>query len=208
VESLPRTPKFRIVKSSVSEDYERWEDEGGEEADGAEGSQNPRQAGTPLAFHDTVPRRMATDDIPETPWHRFRFERAYDGDTPYIVALLDEAKGVYAQGYMRLMGVQCPEIRGGTAATKAKAQRAKSFTEAWLSHDHLHGLDSDEYPFLFYAICVDKYGRWLAHVECIQGHCLNDDLIAEGHAVSYLGPTGISALEAIEDGEEQIARTG
>jgi hypothetical protein len=111
-----------------------------------------------------------------------------------MTVLLDQAKGISIQGYCRLMGVQCPEVRTLDAYEKKRGNCAKWFTETWFGSamsGHLHDQEPGSYAFFAYAREDDKYGRWLAHVECIKGHCLNDDLIASNNAISYLGPTAL-----------------
>ena len=102
------------------------------------------------------------------------------------------------EGWSRLMGVQCPEIRTTDVQEKLKGYQAKWYTEAWFGGSlsgHLHGQNPDSDAFYAYAREDDKYGRWLTHIECVEGHCLNDALVASNNAISYLGPTGLTQEE-------------
>ena len=112
--------------------------------------------------------------------------------------LLDRSKGIRMEGYSRLMGVQCPEVRTTDLSEKRKGLLAKRYTETWFSDTlsgHLHGQDTNSDAFYAYSSEDDKYGRWMSHIECIRGHCLNDALIASNNAISYLGPTGLTQEE-------------
>lgn len=145
-------------------------------------------------IENPLPRGLFAADPRIVGWKRFRFDYAYDGDTVWITAMLDSAKGVIGQGYVRLMGVQCAEIRTTDPEEKRQGYEAKKYTEVWFN-THLHGAIINSYAFVMYAETDDKYGRWLGHIECSQGHCVNDDLLASKHAISYLGPTGLSIEE-------------
>lgn len=106
----------------------------------------------------------------------------YDGDT--ITVDLD--LGVYVHKTpisCRLAGIDTPEIRTKIAAEKEAAYAARD----WL-REKIEGrsilLHSLEEP--------DKYGRLLARIWCEETcgeECINDLLIAEGHALSYDGGT-------------------
>lgn len=74
---------------------------------------------------------------------------------------------------LRLLGIDAPETHGPTApAGHRAAQRVSDLC-----------LDRD---VVLYTHKPDKYGRWLATVHVLEG-CVNDLLIAEGHAVPYHG---------------------
>jgi endonuclease YncB( thermonuclease family) len=83
---------------------------------------------------------------------------------------------------IRLANVNAPELKTG-----APGQQARAFSDAWVTqHDHEGGR---RFYLRFYHVWQDDFGRFLARVECSEGHCLNDDLVASGNAVPYLVQT-------------------
>jgi len=82
--------------------------------------------------------------------------RVVDGDT----VDLDVDLGFYMTAAIRfrVLGVNTPELRGGTDETKAEAKKAKAFVEAELSKA--------------VSICIktekaDSFGRWLADISYV-----------------------------------------
>lgn len=99
----------------------------------------------------------------------------YDGDT--LIANLDLGMGVTMRASCRLLGLDTPEIKGKTAKEKTAAVAAKQRLAALLSSG----------PLLFHSTAKpDKYGRLLVKV-WIGAICVNDAMLAEGHAVPYDG---------------------
>lgn len=96
-----------------------------------------------------------------------------DGDTFNVT--IDFGCFTYIQKALRVANINAPEM--STDAGKA----AKVWALAWMAahapdggliiHTHLDP--------------SDKYGRVLAMVYSTDGHCYNDDIIAEGHAVPF-----------------------
>lgn len=99
--------------------------------------------------------------------------RVVDGDTVHM--RVDLGMNISVEATLRLVGVNCPEH--GTPEGEA----ATAFTTDWLA---AHG------PRFVVQTTKDKrekYGRYLARVNSPDQNCLNDDLRAAGHAVSYDG---------------------
>lgn len=106
--------------------------------------------------------------------------RTLDADT----LDLSIALGFYVElrQRIRLAGIDAPELH--TDAGKA----AKQFTVDWLE---VHAPGDQLVVRTERALSYDKYGRWLgwvySPVEAAEGvtACLNDALVAHGHAVRY-----------------------
>ena len=99
----------------------------------------------------------------------------YDGDT--LIADLDLGMGVRMKATCRLLGLDAPEINGKTANEKAAAVAAKQRLAALLASA----------PLVFHSCAKpDKYGRLLVKIWA-GDVCVNDTLLAEGHAIPYYG---------------------
>jgi micrococcal nuclease len=118
----------------------------------------------------------------------YEFTRAkvlsvYDGDTITIGAIV---YGVYTKFSVRLYGIDCAEMRGGTAETKALAERAKLFVEYAIlgkvvEIQVLNGKIHNGKKIR------EKYGRLLALVSMPDGRDLSEALLAAGLAKKYDG---------------------
>jgi micrococcal nuclease len=105
-----------------------------------------------------------------------RITNVVDGDT--IDAVIDLGCHVSIKERLRLSGINSPEPRGVTAAAGHAAT------------DHLVQLidDAQDLGPLFIRTEKDsqgKYGRYLATLFSHHGQNLNDQMIADGHAVPY-----------------------
>lgn len=108
----------------------------------------------------------------------------YDGDT-FRVHLACKY-GVFCKTIpIRVHGVDCPEIKGGSAETKVFAKRAKAFTKKFLTSGKI----------LLRNCGRDKYFRLLCDVK-INGQNLGEELIKAGHAIPYDGGTKKSFSQA------------
>lgn len=109
-----------------------------------------------------------------------RAVRVVDGDTIDVEMSL----GFHLRALMRLrlLGVDCPERQG---ATREAGALASLYTATWVAEtDPAHA----DWPLLVTTHKSDVFGRFLARVErCSDGRCLNDDLVADGHAVPFDG---------------------
>ncbi|WP_424519579.1 thermonuclease family protein [Rubrivirga sp.] len=115
------------------------------------------------------------------PEYRYRATVAsvYDGDT--FRADVDLGFSVWTKNVsFRMFGIDTPEIRGGTAATKAAGIAAR---------DRLRELMPVGASILIDSTKAGKYGRYLADVflDLEDGPLhVNQVLLDEGHAVPYL----------------------
>ena len=101
----------------------------------------------------------------------------YDGDT-FRVHLACKY-GVFCKTIpIRVRGVDCPEIKGGSAETKELAKQAKAFTKNFLKSGKI----------LLRNCGRDKYFRLLCDVK-VNGKSLGEELLKAGHAVPYDGGT-------------------
>jgi micrococcal nuclease len=85
--------------------------------------------------------------------YKAKLRKVVDGDT----VDLDVDLGFYMTAAIRfrVLGVDTPELRGGTDETKAKAREAKAFViEALSSAKHIAITTSK----------ADSFGRWLARI--------------------------------------------
>ena len=95
---------------------------------------------------------------------------AHDGDT----LLIDVDLGFHVRldrSPLRLLGLNCPEL-----PTPA-GQTAAAYVRQWLQ-DH-----RGPWTLLAGGGSRDKFGRLLGRLRAADGHVLNDDLLAAGHAV-------------------------
>lgn len=98
----------------------------------------------------------------------------YDGDTFRCDLKYPPAIG-YKDIPIRIRGVDCPEIRGGTEEQKSSARQSQQFTEKLLSSSH---------EIILKNIARDKYFRILADVE-IDGQDLGKLLLENNLAQLY-----------------------
>ena len=102
----------------------------------------------------------------------------YDGDTFKIN--LNCSLAVYCEKVpVRVLGVDCPEIKGKTEKEKQLAQKAKTFTKNFL----------DNGPIALTECSRDKYFRLLCKVQNSQGQNLTDELIKHNLGYAYYGGT-------------------
>jgi endonuclease YncB( thermonuclease family) len=109
--------------------------------------------------------------------------KVYDGDTLTI--------GVYhINGFkrfnVRLYGVDCDEMRGGTEQTRAHALKAKIFVQEQVLGKvvKIHVLNNKIYEG---KMIKEKYGRLIAVIYTPRGDNLADMLLAAGLARKYYG---------------------
>ena len=100
----------------------------------------------------------------------------YDGDTFKIN--LNCSLAVYCEKVpVRVLGVDCPEIKGKTEKEKRLAQQAKAFTKEFLSDG----------PISLTHCARDKYFRLLCQVNNARGQNLADELIKRDLGYAYDG---------------------
>lgn len=102
----------------------------------------------------------------------------YDGDTFKIN--LNCSLAVYCEKVpVRVLGVDCPEIKGKTEKEKRLAQQAKAFTKDFLNNG----------PISLSNCGRDKYFRLLCNVTNAQGQNLATELIKHNLGYKYYGGT-------------------
>lgn len=105
-------------------------------------------------------------------------KRIIDGDT--VVVDIDLGFGVMlSDQYIRLMGIDTPEIRTKDLVEKQKGYEAKEFVESKLSAGMKVIVESVEF-----RDGKDKYGRILGII-WYDGNNLNEELLKEGLAEVY-----------------------
>lgn len=104
----------------------------------------------------------------------------YDGDT--ATANLDLGFGLWrTKTKLRLLGINTPEIRGGTPKTKEAARAARDYLKSRCLGKKVR----------LYSAAKGKYGRFLAVLWCLdeegepEVESLNDALVRLGHATPY-----------------------
>lgn len=118
---------------------------------------------------------MATDTSQN--FNKVSLVSVYDGDT--IRVHLACKYGIFCKTIpIRVRGVDCPEIKGGSAETKELAKQAKAFTKNFLKGGKI----------LLRNCGRDKYFRLLCDVK-VNGQSLGEELIKAGHAIPYDGGT-------------------
>jgi len=127
-----------------------------------------QQTGKPLS--DEMPSEEALKDISVV--------SVYDGDTFKIN--LNCSRAVYCEKVpVRVLGVDCPEIKGKTEKEKQLAQKAKAFTKNFLADGPISLTDCSR----------DKYFRLLCKVQNAQGQDLAKELIKRDLGYAYSGGT-------------------
>lgn len=109
----------------------------------------------------------------------------YDGDTITVVAYFD---GGFKRFNVRLYGIDCAEMRGGTDETKKKAIAAKQFVINRVL-DRIVKIEVLNNQKLDGHVIREKYGRLLARITTPDNQDLSDLLIQEGLANPYFGGT-------------------
>ncbi|MBR3603075.1 MAG: thermonuclease family protein [Elusimicrobiaceae bacterium] len=122
-----------------------------------------------LAQADTSPKLQN--------FNKVSLASVYDGDT--FKVYLSCKYAVFCKAIpVRVRGVDCPEIRGGTKESKEAAKLAKKFTKEFLKSGKI----------LLRNCSRDKYFRLLCDVK-VNGQDLATQLIEHSHAVPYSGGT-------------------
>lgn len=99
-------------------------------------------------------------------------KHVHDGDT--FTLDVDLGFGIHSEHNLRLAGVNAPEL----ATSEGKV--ALAWVQEWFSVNASLGLVTIN---THKGSETEKYGRYLARLFAPNGQCLNDDLLAAGHAV-------------------------
>lgn len=111
---------------------------------------------------------------------RIRPVRVYDGDT--ITVDVDLGYGVTSRHSIRVLGVNCPELRSGDDREAGLA--ARMFTVGWIDAAVARATDA-EWPLLMRSEKADKYGRYLGDVYTYRDEHLTPALLDSGNGVPY-----------------------
>lgn len=126
-----------------------------------------------------APLGVAQQEVKLQNFNKVSLSSVYDGDT--FKVYLACKYSIFCKAIpVRVRGVDCPEMRGGTPETKAAAKAAKAFTKQFLRGGKI----------LLRNCGRDKYFRLLCEVK-VNGADLGTALIEHGHAVPYDGGTKI-----------------
>lgn len=106
----------------------------------------------------------------------------YDGDTVTIAAFYD---GQFRRFNVRLYGIDCDEMRGGTEQTRKQAQLAKHHVESRVLNKVVDIVVLNNRIVAKKKIS-EKYGRLLAKIS-INGVDISQELINMGLAREYYG---------------------
>ena len=128
---------------------------------------------TGCSHMNTIQEPATADDF-----NQVTLKSVYDGDTFYVdISSCNMA--VFCQHIpIRVRGVDCPEMKGGTAETKARAKQAKGYSERFLKSGKI----------LLYNCGRDKYFRLLCDVN-VNKRDLARELIKNGYGIPYDGGT-------------------
>jgi micrococcal nuclease len=102
--------------------------------------------------------------------------KVYDGDTITIVAKLPYMTSDYYRFSVRLLGIDCAEIKGKTIKEKETAKKARDALSNKILNRKITLRD----------VSTEKYGRLLANIY-LDGECINDWMLTNGYAVVYDG---------------------
>ncbi|MEH6549174.1 MAG: thermonuclease family protein [Pseudomonadales bacterium] len=126
-----------------------------------------------------------SDCIAEGEVELARLDRVIDGDT---FELSDGRK-------VRLIGVNTPELQGGSGFPQAHARDAQQFASSFLGTGGLLWLQVG-------AESKDRHGRWLMHVFDHAGRAsLSEALISRGLAFQAVHPPNLAYFECLRQAE-------
>ena len=128
-----------------------------------------------LLLFPFAPVQAQNTAAPLQNFNKVTLASVYDGDT--FKVYLSCRYPIFCKAIpVRVRGVDCPEMRGGTEETKSAAKAAKRFTKDFLKSGKI----------LLRNCGRDKYFRLLCDVK-VNGKNLAEELITNGHAVPYDG---------------------
>jgi len=104
--------------------------------------------------------------------------KVYDGDTITIASKMPFPDSPIYKFPVRLLGIDCPEIKGSTESEKALAKTARDALSARINGKIV----------TLKNVTTEKYGRLLADVY-IDGENMNHWMLANNYAVKYDGGT-------------------
>jgi endonuclease YncB( thermonuclease family) len=143
-------------------------------------------------------QNLTFDEVDETTYtfKKAKVLKVYDGDTFWIAAWCDNRIQKFR---VRLYGVDCSEMKGGTVETKLHAQKAKEYLEHKILNQiiDINVLNNKLYkdPKAKKEKRIrEKYGRLLCIIH-MDGINIADEIIKLGLGVAYYGGTKKEPLE-------------
>jgi micrococcal nuclease len=111
--------------------------------------------------------------------YKANLERVVDGDT--IDVVLQLGFDINMKARIRFAGINAPESRTRDPIEKEAGLAAKRYVENWCN-------DGDNQVIVETQLDEKgKFGRILGRILNLEGECLNDEMIALGHAKPYYG---------------------
>jgi endonuclease YncB( thermonuclease family) len=110
--------------------------------------------------------------------------KVYDGDTITVASKLPFKDSSTYRFQIRLLGIDCPEIKGGSAEETRLAKEARDALSDMVLYKNVR-LEN---------VSIEKYGRILATVFCDDIH-VNQWMIDNKYAVCYNGGTKNKPVE-------------
>ena len=129
--------------------------------------------------------------------------RIVDGDS--VLMDLDLGVGVHLLGNdgrgmdIRLFGIDCAEVRGGTTAQKAHGVLAKTFVQEHLEVGETYEITTHQ---------RGKFGRYLATIRLSKRRTLNDLLVKSLLGVPYHGQSKKDIQAAHESNRKELVKQG
>lgn len=122
-----------------------------------------------------------------TPLEQYHFAvckvlKVYDGDTYWVAGVVGNKCYRFN---VRLMGVDCPEMKGGGEDSRDKARQAKQFVTD-LMLNKIVGIKVVSNTKVDGKLIREKWGRLLAYIY-VDGVNLSDELVKMGLAKHYFG---------------------
>lgn len=123
----------------------------------------------------TIPRKEF-GDVTYEPFNATVID-VYDGDTITVGTSQKNSQGRYIKFSIRIAGIDCAEMKGGTESTKSKARQAKEYVTNRIFHKEVLVRPTNQ---------KEKFGRMLADI-IIDGSSIADELIERKLAHRYDG---------------------
>lgn len=114
--------------------------------------------------------------------------KVVDGDTVDVV--FDLGFSMFSKQRIRLDGIDTPETHTTNEEEKKMGLEAKAFVTEWFASQKKLRAETTK---------DDKYGRILARVYGDNNSCINDEMIAKGHAWLYDGGTKHKDLNVLKE---------
>lgn len=108
----------------------------------------------------------------------------YDGDTITVGTNKKNSQGRYIKFSIRIAGIDCAEMKGGTESTRDKARKAKEYVTRRIFHQQVLIKPTNQ---------KEKFGRMLAEV-IYDGSSIAEELIEARLAHRYDGGEKIEWL--------------